>query len=156
MKSLAPIAAALLGLGLAAFAAPQVSCGCAPPRPETLGQATVVALEVLCVTAPGRDVSVEHGFEYWGDFSEFETDEGALEVRPGPSCTLTYLGAQAGAQEVIQAIDLWADARHMEHPAGLQLDGGVRYGNGLVEWRIVQSPATATQTVKIDYWPASI
>ena len=156
MRSLAPIVAALLGLGLAAFAAPQVSCGCAPPRPETLSQATVVVLEVLCVTAPGRDVSVEHGFEYWGDFSEFETDEGALEVRPGPTCTLTYLGTQAGADDVIQAIDLWADARHMEYPSWLRIDNGARYGNGEVEWRIVPSAASDIQTVTIVYRPPSI
>lgn len=156
MRRLALIAAAGLGLSLAGFAAPRASCGCAPPPPEPLGQATVAALDVLCVTPPGRDVSVGQNFEYWGDFSEFETDDGALEVRPGPPCTLIYLGTQAGVREVITAVEQWADGRDMGHPAVVRMDWGVRYGRGEVEWRVLPSSREGTRAVEVTYSPESI
>lgn len=157
MKALVLAAASVVaGISLAAFAAPQASCGCAPPPPETLGQATVAALDVLCVTPPGRDVSAGQNFEYWGDFSEFETDDGALEVRPGPLCTIIYLGTETGVREVITAVEQWADGREMEHPAVLRADWGVRYGRGEVEWRILPSSRETTRAVEVTYTPESI
>lgn len=153
MKRFLPLVfAAFAGSGLAAFAAPQA----APPKPRDAAEATVRALDVLCVSPAGRDISMPHGFEYWGTFSEFATAEGDLEVRPGGACGLTYRGTGAGAEAVSAAIDHWADSRGMERPAALRMDRYVRYGAGTVEWRFVPSAAADTGIVEITYWPESI
>lgn len=146
MKILVPVMALIVGWSSAAGSS----------SPMTPAEAVVRALEVLCVTPPGRDVSMAEGFEYWGAFSEFATAEGDLDVRPGRPCGMTYRGAEAGADAVIAAIERWADGRGMGSSAVVWRDHGARYDAGTVEWRIIPSAAADTGIVEITYWPASL
>lgn len=158
MKALVLAAVSVVaGSSLAAFAAPQVSCGCAPPQAETLAQATVVALESLCVREHRRDIAVAAGFEYWGGFSEFEGADGALEVRPGRPCRLDYLGGRSGASEIEEGLTAWARHKGLAVRDG---DDGVRIAEGSagrLQWSVASPPARRIiWTVEAVYSPPSI
>jgi hypothetical protein len=144
------------GLGLAAFAAPAASCGCGV-KPQSLVQATGVALEVLCPQAERRDLALTHGFQFQGGFARIGFSRGRLTVAPGAPCRLDFLGHEGGAVEIDRALYAWAEARGMTVREGA--DGG-RWAEGeagRLDWSVDSPPARRViWTVQAVYSPASI
>lgn len=113
------VTAALVAFGLGGFSAPRPVCACGSSRPATLAAAAPVALEVICTAYPGdrsetsvREEAMEHGFEFWGEFSEIAVRGGSLEVRPGARpgqpCGLRFMTDAGRRRSVERALEAWA------------------------------------------------
>lgn len=155
---------AVTAFGLTAFSAPQSACGCVAPRPTTLARAAPVALDVICTAYPAdrnpasvREEAMEHGFDYWGEFSEIETRDGGLEVRPGArpgdACALEALTDAAGARRLETALSRWARSRSMRRQAARHWTGGEDVG--ALDWSVSPAAGDRPAVVAVTYRPPS-
>ena len=162
--SLFAASALTLGLSLTAFAAPQSACGCGPLLPRSVAKAVDPALSVLCTAYPAgraedsvRAEATEYGFAYWGTFSEFETAEGGLEVRPGAqpgdACALEAMVDRGGAGRIEQALTTWARTQ------GMRRETSRRWSSveaGRLEWTVERGgPGRMPDVVRVTYAPPS-
>jgi hypothetical protein len=155
-----PIAAALV-LTLAA-------CATTPgARPRSVAQAAPIALEAICSISPAersadslRADAAEHGFQYWGDFFEFQGRGGSVDVRPGPTglepCSLEFMLDFDQAEAVDAALRRWADRQGLQPGMEGPVDGLTarrRDGpGGLLSWTVTPS-AVADEPSLIDvHW----